>query len=72
MEGINEIFTSPLGVKDRLYIIGTNGTGVVVKHGDQLELLAQNQLEDRFFASPVVVGNALYLRGEKYLYCISE
>jgi outer membrane protein assembly factor BamB len=72
VEGINEIFTSPLGVKDRLYIIGTDGTGVVVKHGDQFEVLAQNQLEDRFFASPVVVGDALFLRGEKHLYCISE
>jgi hypothetical protein len=43
-----------------------------VKHGDQFEVLAQNQLEDRFFASPVVVGNELYLRGENYFYCISE
>jgi outer membrane protein assembly factor BamB len=72
LDGINEIFTSPLGVKDRLYIIGTNGTGVVAKHGDQFEVLAQNQLEDRFFASPVVIGNELYLRGERYIYCISE
>jgi outer membrane protein assembly factor BamB len=72
VEGINEIFTSPLGVRDRLYIIGTSGTGVVVKHGEQFEVLAQNQLNDRFFASPVVVENELYLRGEKFLYCISE
>jgi outer membrane protein assembly factor BamB len=72
LEGINEIFTSPLGVKDRLYIIGTNGTGVVVKHGEQFEVLAQNQLNDRFFASPVAVENELILRGEKFLYCISE
>jgi hypothetical protein len=59
-------------VKDRLYIIGTNGTGVVVKHGEQFEVLAQNQLNDRFFASPVAVENELILRGEKFLYCISE
>jgi outer membrane protein assembly factor BamB len=72
LEGINEIFTSPLGVKDRLYIIGTNGTGVVVKHGEQFEVLAQNWLNDRFFASPVAVENELILRGEKFLYCISE
>ena len=72
LEGINEIFTSPLGVADRLYIIGTDGTGVVIRQGDQLEILAMNQLEDRFFASPVVSGNNLYLRGDRYLYCISE
>ncbi len=72
LEGINEIFTSPLGVRDRLYIVGTDGTTVVVRHGGQFEIMARNQLEDRFFASPIAIGNELYLRGEKYLYCISE
>jgi len=72
LEGINEIFTSPLGVEGRLYVMGTNGTAVVVRHGEQFEVLASNQLDDRFFASPVVVGDELYLRGEKFLYCISE
>jgi outer membrane protein assembly factor BamB len=72
LEGINEIFTSPLGVANRLYVIGTDGTGVVVKAGDRPEVLARNQLEDRFLASPVVIGNDLFLRGDKYLYCISR
>ncbi len=71
LEGIKNIFTSPLGVKDRIYVLGTNGTCCVVKQGEAFELLAQNILEDNFYASPVIVGNTLFLRGVKSLYCIS-
>jgi outer membrane protein assembly factor BamB len=72
LEGIKNIFTSPLGVKDRLYVVGTNGVSSVVKLGEKFEVLSQNTLDDSFYASPVVIGNDLYLRGEKALYCISE
>jgi outer membrane protein assembly factor BamB len=72
IEGIKNIFTSPVGVKDRLYISGANGIFAVVKQGENFELLSKNILDDGFHASPVVVGNNLYLRGLKYLYCISE
>ena len=72
LEGINEIFTSPLGVADRLYVVGTNGVSVVVSHADTYEVLARNQLDDSFIASPVVVGDELFLRGKRYLYCISD
>ncbi len=72
LEGIQNIFTSPVGVKDRIYIAGTNGTFIVLKHGADFEVLSQNKLEDSFYASPAIIGNDLYLRGVKYLYCISE
>ena len=71
LEGIKNIFTSPVGVKDRIYIAGTNGSFSVVKVGESFELLAQNTLDDSFFASPVILGNDLFLRGVKAFYCIS-
>ena len=71
LEGIQNIFTSPVGVKDRIYIAGNNGTFIVVKHGNDFKVLSQNTLDDSFYASPVVIGDNLYLRGLKYLYCIS-
>ena len=72
LEGIKNIFTSPVGVDDRLYVVGTNGTSCVVKQGETFELLATNILEDNFYASPVILGNTLFLRGVKSLYCISK
>jgi outer membrane protein assembly factor BamB len=72
LEGVQEMFASPVGVKDRIYFTGANGTFHVIRHGPDFEVLSQNQLEDSFHASPVVVGNNLYLRGFRYLYCIAE
>lgn len=60
LEGIKNIFTSPVGVKDRIYIAGTNGVSCVVKTGETFELSAQNTLDDQF------------LRGVKALYCIAK
>jgi hypothetical protein len=43
----------------------------VLKDGDQLEILAQNRLDDRFSASAALPGNSIFLRGEKFLYCLA-
>ncbi|NQU28907.1 MAG: PQQ-binding-like beta-propeller repeat protein, partial [Candidatus Marinimicrobia bacterium] len=72
LKGIGGVYASPVGVKKRIYIASLNGTTQVIKHDTQYEILAINTLEDSFSASPVVVGNELYLRGAKHLYCIAE
>lgn len=72
LEGLSGLYASPVGADGKVYIAGRNGTTLVIKHGAQYEVLATNKLDDSFSASPVIVDNDLYLRGEKYLYCISE
>ncbi|MGD2110048.1 MAG: PQQ-like beta-propeller repeat protein [Phycisphaerae bacterium] len=72
LRGIDNVFASPVGAANRIYITGRNGTTAVVRHGDQFELLATNKLDDTFSASPVIVGNDLLLRGEQSLYCITD
>ncbi len=71
LDGITNIFSSPTGSKDQIYVAATNVVDVL-KAGSEFSLLAKNTLDDTFEASPVVVGNELFLRGYKYLYCISE
>lgn len=71
LEGINAIYSSPTGVNGNIYIAATDVV-LVVKAGSEYELLHTNKLDDTFHASPVVIGNDLYLRGFKSLYCISE
>jgi outer membrane protein assembly factor BamB len=72
LEGIQGIYASPVGARDRVYFLGRNGVTLVIKHGPQFEVLAQNTLADDFEASPAIVENEMYLRGRKYLYCIAE
>lgn len=71
VEGISNIFSSPTGCKDKIYVAAV-GVVAVVKAGSEFSLLAKNTLDDTFEASPVIVGKDLFLRGAKYLYCISE
>ena len=71
LDGITNIFSSPTGNKDKIYVAATNVINVV-KAGPEFSILAKNTLDDTFHASPVMVGNELFLRGFKYLYCISE
>jgi outer membrane protein assembly factor BamB len=66
------VYASPVGAADRVYLIGRDGKSVVIKNDDKLEALATNQLDDKFDASPAVVGRQLFLRGHQHLYCIAE
>ncbi len=70
LEGMGNIFTSPVIASNKIIILGQKGVAYVVKHGSTFEILSKNQLDDNFNASPVVVGNQLFLRGYKNLYCI--
>ena len=72
LDGIKGVYASPVGVADRVYFAGRNGVTVVIKNADILEVLATNTLDDGFDASPAVVGDNLYLKGRKSLYCIAE
>ena len=72
LEGMKPVYASLVGVKDRVYIFDLGGTTLVIKSGPEFEVLASNRLDEPIAASPVVVGDALYLRGNEHLYCIAE
>jgi outer membrane protein assembly factor BamB len=66
------IYASPVSAKDRVYVLGREGTCLVLKKGPNLETLASNRLDDRTDASIALVGKELFIRGHQYLYCIAE
>jgi outer membrane protein assembly factor BamB len=73
LEGINDfIFASPVGAAGRIYVTGRDGVTVVLRHDRENAALAVNRLQDSFSASPALVARELYLRGERFLYCIAE
>ncbi|MDE0423393.1 MAG: PQQ-like beta-propeller repeat protein [Candidatus Poribacteria bacterium] len=72
LKGVSGVYASIVGAADRLYVAGRNGVVNVVQQGPEFKILAENTLDDSFNASPAIVGNELYLRGGKYLYCIAE
>ncbi|MCH7557097.1 MAG: PQQ-like beta-propeller repeat protein [Planctomycetes bacterium] len=72
LEGMGEIFASPVGAADRVYFVGRNGKTQVIKLSEKLQVLATNTLDDKFDCSPAIVGDELFLKGKEYLYCIAE
>jgi outer membrane protein assembly factor BamB len=73
LEAAPNVFASPVGAAGRVYIPGQDGTTVVLRSGPAFEVLGANKLDDDLFnASPALVGNAIYLRGQHHLYCIAE
>ena len=73
LEGINDfIFSSPVGAANRIYVTARDGNTVVLRHDRENATLAVNHLDDSFSASAALAGTELYLRGERFLYCLAE
>jgi outer membrane protein assembly factor BamB len=71
LSGLKQIYASPVGAGGHVYIPDREGTTMVIKNSGTLEVVATNELDDGFDASPVVIGDELYLKGNQYLYCIA-
>jgi outer membrane protein assembly factor BamB len=72
LSGVGNCYASPLIADGRVYIIGREGGAVVLQDAAPFDTLATSQLEGNFDASPVAVGNQLFLRSWNRLYCIAQ
>ena len=71
LPGIHNVYASPVGAGGRIYVFDRDGHAVVLKHGPQFEVLAENTLDDGVDASPAIVDGDLIVRGQQYLYCLT-
>ncbi len=69
---VRNVFASPVGAAGRIYVASRDGATLVARAGETFEPLATNELDDSFSASPAVVGDALYLRGDRFLYKVER
>jgi outer membrane protein assembly factor BamB len=70
--GLGNVFASPAAAAGKIYLLGREGKALVLEPGPTLKVLAENQLDDGFDASPVIVGSNLYLRGRRFLYAVAH
>ncbi len=70
--GLGDVYASPVAAAGRVYVVDRDGATVVLSDEAQPRVLARNRLDDRFSASPVPIGDALVLRGERTLYCVAR
>ncbi len=72
LSGIGNVYASLVGAANRIYISDLSGATLVLSHGRKPRVLGLNQLDDSFSATPAAVGDALFLRGDHWLYCLAR
>ena len=72
LSGVGSLYSSPVVANGHIYFTGREGTTVVLRDNENLDVVAVNPLEDAIDASPVVVDNQLFLRSWTKLYCLQE
>jgi outer membrane protein assembly factor BamB len=63
---------SLVAVGDKILMISRDGDGSWIKAGPVHEVLAQNSVDEPVYATPAIVGDHLYLRGERHLFAIGK
>jgi len=73
LPALDDLYASPVAAAGRLYVTSRNGATVVLDAtADEVNVLAENQLDETIDASPAIVGREIFVRGDKSLYCIAE
>ncbi len=67
-----EYWASPLLANGLIYCCSQKGEIQVFKAARELEVVAENKLDDGFIASPAVAGESLILRSKTHLYRIED
>jgi outer membrane protein assembly factor BamB len=63
-------FASPVAGDGKVYYLSETGETYVLRAGRTPEVLARNDLGERFLASPAIAGNRLFLRSDGALFAI--
>lgn len=65
-------WASPWAVEGKVYCMDERGTTYVIRAGEKFEVLAQNKLDDKFWASQAIANKSYFFRGVEYLYCVRK
>ena len=72
LKGLTNIYASPVGADGRIYLNDRSGVTLVLKRSRELNVIAKNELGEQIVSSSALAGNQLFIRGRRFLYCISE
>ncbi len=67
-----EFYSSPVCADGKIYFFSKRGIVYVLQEGREFKMLAQNQMEGEFKATPAISDKALIVRNSKALYRIEK
>lgn len=65
-------FASPVAADGKIYLLSETGEMYVLRAGRKAEVLARNDLGERFLASPAISAGMIVLRADGTLFAIAE
>jgi len=72
MGALGDYYSSPVVADDKVYIASADGVMVVLQAGEELKILARNDLGDAILATPALVDGKIYVRTGSYLYAFGN
>jgi len=63
---------SAVATQEHLYFSSESGLVIVIKTGDQYELVAENSMDGIVMATPAIAGDRLLIRTTRHLICLEE
>jgi hypothetical protein len=72
VNGLNNIYASPVAAGGYVFLTDRSGTTVVIEDSPTFKIIATNSVGETVDATPAPVDNELFIRGETHLFCISE
>src|SRR5262249_52607704 len=70
--GLKTIYASPVAAGGHIYLTDRNGTTVVIKDADNLDIVATNSVGETVDSTHAPVDREMFIRGEKHLFCVGE
>lgn len=70
VENVGACWASPWAYQDRIFFTDEQGVTSVLKAGRTFEMLHQNTIDDKFWASVAVTRDAWIMKGSEKIYCI--
>jgi outer membrane protein assembly factor BamB len=55
-----------------VYFLADEGTTKVIRPGEKLDIVADNDLGESCYASPAISQGQIFIRGEKHLFCVGK
>jgi outer membrane protein assembly factor BamB len=68
----NNIFSSPMIVEGRVYLLDRTGVMHIFKADKEFSLISESDLGEQSACTPAFTDGRIYLRGDKNLYCIGK
>jgi outer membrane protein assembly factor BamB len=72
INGIGACWASPWAFNGKIWFLDENGVTRVFKAGKEFELLPENKLDGKFWASVAITGDDYIFRGVDKLYCVGK